>query len=552
MRALAGRYHSSSLPSSTPTTTYYGPLLDQTNVPATPLSSGGNLIVAYSLRKMSTTYAGGCLVVQRDNDNATQLIGFNSDGTWNTALIASFCGTAAGFIRQVKDQSGNGYDWTARSTSTTSGMYRCWTGTAMDMVGTTACFKAVNTNSDLVSSAFAAQTNNQFTCAMVASIENTTTTLDGRMLSLYGSSNTDSSDAVGLTLRRAGSSTPSANWNLQRNLGSGGPSVTSASSYSTITQVMFTVSDPTYTVYLEGVAGTPVTNTQGNFNYTNISIGWTGNAHSSVGEYFEVVCWNTALTTTQLAAVNANQAGYWKTSSASSNPSGGTPTGSGSGGTNLPGWTLVMDEGFDTPCSEGQFLSKYPNFAAYANGTADTWAQAHGGGSQYRTDNISVANSTMYVRVYANSSGSYGAAILPIWPGKSAYQGYTYWRRDIRARCLNPVAWQKIADLFWPDSNVWNDGEIDFPEGNLNGTVGGFNHWPGSPSSQDSYSSSFTFTTWHTYTIENRKLDEVVCRWEFGKDPDQSSGYRAHALGDTDRAGTKFDTSSGRRPELQL
>jgi beta-glucanase (GH16 family) len=86
--------------------------------------------------------------------------------------------------------------------------------------------------------------------------------------------------------------------------------------------------------------------------------------------------------------------------------------------------------------------------------------------------------------------------------GATGYHGFTYYRTEVKARCLSPVSWQKIAFLKWPDSDNWNDGEIDYPEGSLNGNMGGFNHWPGSPSSQDSYSSSTNLSTWHTYAVE--------------------------------------------------
>jgi beta-glucanase (GH16 family) len=59
----------------------------------------------------------------------------------------------------------------------------------------------------------------------------------------------------------------------------------------------------------------------------------------------------------------------------------------------------------------------------------------------------------------------------------------------------------------WPQSEVWpGDGEFDFPEGDLSGTVQGFHHYAGAaacPACQESVTNlSARFTEWHTYTIE--------------------------------------------------
>jgi hypothetical protein len=94
----------------------------------------------------------------------------------------------------------------------------------------------------------------------------------------------------------------------------------------------------------------------------------------------------------------------------------------------------------------------------------------------YGTNNISVANNTMYLRLFVDSSGrATGAAPIPKLPGKDGYHGNTYMRYQFTMRCLNPVQGWKVAYLRWPDTNAWT-AETDFPEGNLNGSVGGFNH----------------------------------------------------------------------------
>jgi len=62
--------------------------------------------VAYSLRLLSSTYAGSAIRVRRSSDNTEQNIGFSS-GELDTAALLSFCGAGNGFVTTFYDQSGN-------------------------------------------------------------------------------------------------------------------------------------------------------------------------------------------------------------------------------------------------------------------------------------------------------------------------------------------------------------------------------------------------------------------------------------------------------------
>jgi hypothetical protein len=65
---------------------------------------------------------------------------------------------------------------------------------------------------------------------------------------------------------------------------------------------------------------------------------------------------------------------------------------------------------------------------------------------------------------------------------------------------------QRTAWLLWPDGpngGDWTNGEIDFPEGNLNGTIQAFmHHHRGNPQAQEAYSTNVTYNAWHTAVIE--------------------------------------------------
>jgi hypothetical protein len=61
---------------------------------------------AYSLRKLSTSYAGSAIRVRRSSDNTEQDIGF-ANNVLNTSTLLTFCGTGNGFVTTWYDQSGN-------------------------------------------------------------------------------------------------------------------------------------------------------------------------------------------------------------------------------------------------------------------------------------------------------------------------------------------------------------------------------------------------------------------------------------------------------------
>jgi beta-glucanase (GH16 family) len=79
--------------------------------------------------------------------------------------------------------------------------------------------------------------------------------------------------------------------------------------------------------------------------------------------------------------------------------------------------------------------------------------------------------------------------------------GLTYGRYAVRFRA-DPLPRYKTAWLLWPDSERWSDGEIDFPEGNLDGRINAFMHHRGNPTAQEAYSTTATYPTWHTAVIE--------------------------------------------------
>ena len=92
---------------------------------------------------------------------------------------------------------------------------------------------------------------------------------------------------------------------------------------------------------------------------------------------------------------------------------------------------------------------------------------------------------------------------MPLLPGGN---DVLYGRYAVRWKA-DAIPGYKVAWLLWPDSEVWpRDGEIDFPEGNLDGTVEGFMHRQNGTSGgdQDHAGSAVRFGDgrWHTAVTE--------------------------------------------------
>jgi hypothetical protein len=75
--------------------------------PSYLLDTYSGAAVAYSLRKLSSTYSGSSIRVRRSSDNTEMNIGFNSDGSLNTSALLTFVGSGNGFVTTWYDQSGN-------------------------------------------------------------------------------------------------------------------------------------------------------------------------------------------------------------------------------------------------------------------------------------------------------------------------------------------------------------------------------------------------------------------------------------------------------------
>ena len=84
--------------------------------------------VAYSLRRLSSTYTGNAIRVRRSSDNTEQNIGFDAFGNLDTTALTTFCSGTNGFVTTWYDQSGNSRNATQTTAANQPQIYDSITG----------------------------------------------------------------------------------------------------------------------------------------------------------------------------------------------------------------------------------------------------------------------------------------------------------------------------------------------------------------------------------------------------------------------------------------
>ncbi|ROQ40015.1 glycosyl hydrolase family 16 [Frondihabitans sp. PhB188] len=119
-------------------------------------------------------------------------------------------------------------------------------------------------------------------------------------------------------------------------------------------------------------------------------------------------------------------------------------------------WRQSYAEDFTTPAALGTVLTTYPRMEAY-DGFDDTSGQG-----LYAPDRVlSVSNSNLDFFLHSEKGQPLVAAVMP-----DGYTPHTTGRVSIRYRS-DDILGYKFVGMFWPSSDDWNDGEIDWPEADL-------------------------------------------------------------------------------------
>jgi hypothetical protein len=183
------------------------------------------------------------------------------------------------------------------------------------------------------------------------------------------------------------------------------------------------------------------------------------------------------------------------------------------GNASAAGWHTIFYDNFVTAVPKGQFPGTVygPRWRAW-NTDRDGFGDIHKIAKYDAGKTASVGNGYLTIDLHTDSTGqAYSAAIMPERNGAHASQKYGRWVMRWKAVPYGAGAqgwgW---ASLLWPDSNVWADGEIDWPEiyGGTSPNVLGYNHCvaaTGRPPSEKCGVNVNTFkpwlNTWHETSV---------------------------------------------------
>ncbi len=168
----------------------------------------------------------------------------------------------------------------------------------------------------------------------------------------------------------------------------------------------------------------------------------------------------------------------------------------------LPGvsagpWKRVFSDDFTTDVPLGSFLSsEYKKRWMSYDGFGDT-----SGVGRYEPNKVlSVKNGALDMYLHTENGVPLGAAPVPLVNGQ--WPGQVYGKFSVRFRADSLKGFGN-GWLLWPNSNNWDEGELDFAEGPLDGTVNAYGHCVGNPRNNCMVAeTSHRWTTWHTATVE--------------------------------------------------
>lgn len=459
-------------------------MLDNSAIPATA--------AAYSTRLLTGSYAGKCIQVTRDSDNTTSDIGFDAaTHALDKAALKTFCGSANGYVSKWYDQSGNGHDL---AQTTVANMFRIYVGATQltELQNSVPALHSLDEARGLATAAFSAYTGASVSGSVVGAMPNTATAFSPRYLSLIPTGFTDINAGGAYLIARHGA-TPDQTWGTNRN------SVweTATGTYNTLQLVTAVITDPSsYAISVDGNNATTIANAQGNFNFTQIGVGFAGGTtyQSAQDQYItEVLVFESALTSTQRTAMEANQRAWFNTA---------TPTGGGGGGGTGPDQDVAVSA---TPYQTLVFQDDFTQgFAHNWNGVNVTSGVNPADWGEYGPG---PGNEGVGTRTPANIIVQNGEADLQMWSSLNTCSGmsnsqhqFSYGRWSMKFKQDKGVG-AGPALLLWTTGTWPNDGEIDIcesPEGTcikLHTTV-----HIGATNRQTGVTITTDLTQWHVLT----------------------------------------------------
>lgn len=121
-------------------------------------------------------------------------------------------------------------------------------------------------------------------------------------------------------------------------------------------------------------------------------------------------------------------------------------------------WQKVMSTSFNTKAAAGKVDEVYADKVVVYDDS-----------DEYKQANLSVHDGKLDVNLH----GKNGVAFF--FRPTATTRGMTYGRYVYKFK-VTKAANQRAAFLLWPNSGVWSDGEVDFPEGSFENPLHGYHH----------------------------------------------------------------------------
>lgn len=171
------------------------------------------------------------------------------------------------------------------------------------------------------------------------------------------------------------------------------------------------------------------------------------------------------------------------------------------------GYKLLFSQDFSKSAALGSFTKAYPGYSGY-DGGLDTSKGAGRPANQVGVWNndatSSVSDGVYNCHLFTKGAQPQICALTPT-PNGQYWGGQMYGRYSVRFKS-DKLPGYKIAWLLWPQSDDWNQGEIDFPEGALDDSITGSVHNVRGNPGQNAYfvDTKKPMTDWQTATIDWR------------------------------------------------
>lgn len=160
-------------------------------------------------------------------------------------------------------------------------------------------------------------------------------------------------------------------------------------------------------------------------------------------------------------------------------------------------WNVVNSCDFTTDMAKGTAIDKQ-----YASAIGFYTDPTGAGGKYSWGKTVTVSNSNLDIYMHNENGQGYGAGLAVT--SKTGEWKWLGGRFSVRFRADASAAGYGSAIMLWPASNVWGDGEIDYPEGDFGGSFNLYQHGLGANAASNYLvkSNLGKWSDWHTTTVE--------------------------------------------------